>query len=261
MNPDKSLPNLKSFIDAIATLRGPNGCPWDKEQDHKSLKKYLLNESYELLDAIDSEDKDEICEELGDVLLQVILHSQIGSENGHFDIEKVAQVVRDKIIHRHPHVFADTIVANSDEVVYNWEQIKSKEKPERESVLDGVPKSAPALMQAEMLSKKAVSIGFEWPNENMLWDTFYSEIAEFKEAKEENNKYNMENELGDMLFCIVNIARWHKIDPEMALKKANAKFVNRFKHMESNVDKQLTEYTQLELEELWQNAKKDLDKR
>ena len=259
MNTDNFLPNLKSFIEAIATLRGPNGCPWDKEQDHKSLKKYLLNESYELLDAIDNEDKDEICEELGDVLLQVILHSQIATENGHFDIEKVAEVVRDKIIHRHPHVFADTKVADSDEVVYNWEQIKSKEKPERKSVLDGVPKSSPALMQAEMLSKKAVSVGFEWPNEDMLWDTFYSEITEFKEAKEEKDKDHMENELGDILFCLVNIARWHKISPELALKKANKKFITRFQHMENNTEKQLTQYSQEELEGFWQKAKKSLD--
>ncbi|MGD9581848.1 MAG: nucleoside triphosphate pyrophosphohydrolase, partial [Vampirovibrionia bacterium] len=222
---------------------------------------YLLNESYELLDAIDGEDKDDICEELGDVLLQVVLHAQIASENGDFDIEKVAQVVRDKIIHRHPHVFADTKVANTDEVLYNWEQIKNKEKPERESALDGIPNSAPALMRAEMISKKAVAVGFEWPNEDMLWDTFYSEIDEFKEAKDNNNKDNMENELGDLLFCIVNLARWNKIDPEMALQKANKKFISRFQHMEKNAPKKLTEYPQLELEELWQKAKKSLDKR
>ena len=258
MNSNKPLKNLEKFVDAIAKLRGPGGCPWDKEQDHKTLKKYLLNESYELLDAIDSEDPEEICEELGDVLLQVVLHSQIASENGHFDIEKVAKKITDKIIRRHPHVFADTKVNNSKEVIYNWEQIKNKEKPERTSVLDGVPDSAPALWRAEMLSKKAVAVGFEWPDLDMLWDTFNSEIDEFKQAENIKDKEKMTEELGDMLFCIVNIARWYKINPEFALQESNKKFTRRFHQMEENAQKNLTEYSQPELEELWQQAKKEV---
>ncbi|MEW5821265.1 MAG: nucleoside triphosphate pyrophosphohydrolase [Cyanobacteriota bacterium] len=256
MTTRKPLKNLEDFIDAISTLRGPDGCPWDREQDHKTLKKYLLNESYELIDAIDSGQPDEICEELGDVLLQVILHSQIASEKGQFDIEDVARQIKEKIIHRHPHVFGDKTVKNADEVVVNWEAIKNKEKTERDSALDGVPRSAPALMRAEQLSKKAVAVGFEWPDIEMLWDTFYSEIDEFKQAINSRNKDRIKDEMGDMLFCIVNLARWYKIDPEMALQESNNKFISRFNLMEKNAGKNLTEFTQPELEELWQEAKK-----
>jgi tetrapyrrole methylase family protein/MazG family protein len=258
-NNNNDFANLIQLVDIVAELRGPNGCPWDKEQDHKSLKKYLLNESYELIDAIDNNDTHEICEELGDVLLQVILHAQIASETSKFNIEDVAKEINDKLISRHPHVFADTKVKNSSEVVDNWEKIKNKQKPERTSILDGVPKSAPALIAAESLSKKAVSVGFEWPDENMLWDTFYSEIDEFKQAVSSKEKPRLVDEMGDILFCIVNVARWHNIDPELALMEANKKFISRFQHMESNAEKKLSEYNQSELEMLWQDAKKSLE--
>lgn len=256
MEQKRSTKNLAEFIDAIARLRAPGGCPWDREQDHKSLKKYLLNEAYELIDAIDSDEPDEICEELGDVLLQVILHAQIASENNLFDIEDVSSKIRDKIIHRHPHVFADVHVNNSKEVVANWEAIKHQEKPDRTSALDGVPNSAPALMRAENISKKAVAVGFEWPDINMLWDTFYSEIDEFKQAIDSDDKDKIRGEMGDILFSLVNIARWYKVDPEMALQETNKKFISRFHLMEQQATKNLTEYTQPELEELWQQAKK-----
>lgn len=253
-----SLPELKRLIEAINTLRSPGGCPWDREQTHKSLKKYLLNESYELLDAIDNNNPEEICEELGDVLLQVVLHAQIASEKEQFNIENVAKTITDKLIYRHPHVFSDTKVKDADEVVYNWEQLKHKEKVDRTSVLDGVPEAAPALMQASGYSKKAVSVGFEWPTEEMLWETFYSEIDEFKEAMASKNKDRIEDEMGDILFTLTNISRWHKIDPELSLKKANKKFKKRFQLMEKNASKNLSEYTQPELEELWQQSKKQL---
>ena len=204
--------NLEKLIKTIEILRSPEGCPWDREQDHKSLKKYLLNESYELLDAIDTMDDRLLCEELGDVLLQVILHAQIAKESSKFDIEDVAKKINDKLIHRHPHVFSDTPVKDSAEVVENWEQIKSKEKPERQSALDGIPNNFPALMRADNISKKAVRVGFEWPDIDMLWDTLFSEIDEFKQAAASGNKDRIQDEIGDMLFTIVNIARWHKVD-------------------------------------------------
>lgn len=260
MEPYETTSNIQKFIDVVSMLRGPNGCPWDKEQDHSSLKRYLINESYELIDAIDSGDPDAICEELGDVLLQVILHAQIASENNQFNIEDVAKKISEKIIYRHPHVFADTTVKNSQEVLFNWENLKNIEKPERKSVLDGIPKSLPALTRAETLSQKAVSVGFEWPDVNMLWDTFYSEIDEFKQAESINKQDRMIDEMGDILFCLVNLARWYKIDPESALQKANGKFISRFQLMEETATKKLSEYTQPELEELWQNAKKTLHK-
>lgn len=258
MKNNSNYPDLERLVSVIAKLRSPEGCPWDREQNHKSLKKYLLNESYELIDAIDKDDPEEMCEELGDVLLQVILHAQIASESGFFTIEDVAKKLSDKLIHRHPHVFADTKVKDSKEVVFNWEKIKSEEKPERSSVLDSVPKAAPALMRAEMISKKAVSVGFEWPTEEMLWETFYSEIQEFKEAIKSNNKEKINLEMGDILFSLVNMARWHKINPEFALQGTNNKFITRFKLMETNSPKKLSDCTQPELEELWQNAKKEL---
>jgi tetrapyrrole methylase family protein / MazG family protein len=258
MNSDKSVSNLQKFVDIIAVLRGPNGCPWDKEQTHRSLKKYLLNETYELLDAIDSSDPEHICEELGDVMLQVLLHAQIASEKNQFNIEDVAKKICEKLINRHPHVFGDVEVNNSGEVVVNWEKIKLNEKPERKSTLDGIPKYLPALISAEQISKKAVSVGFEWPNIDMLWDTLYSEIDEFKQAAASKEKDSMSDEIGDLLFCIVNLARWHKISPEIALLSTNKKFISRFRHMEANTDKELSKCTQAELEELWQKAKKSV---
>lgn len=248
--------NIKNLIDAVETLRGPNGCPWDKEQNHKSLKRYLLNEAYELLDAIDENNYEHICEELGDVLLQVVLHSQIASESKRFNIDDVAKVITDKLIRRHPHVFGDAKVKDSKEVIQNWEAIKSTEKPERTSVLDSIPNAAPALSRAEMISKKAVSVGFEWPEVSMLWDTFYSEIEEFKEVVTTNNPDRLTEEMGDMLFCLVNLSRWYKINPEFALNNTNKKFISRFKLMETTATKNLNEYSLEELEKLWNESKK-----
>jgi tetrapyrrole methylase family protein/MazG family protein len=253
--------NLKNLIQTVEKLRSPEGCPWDREQNHKSLRKYLLNESYELLDAIDDLDYKLMCEELGDVLLQVVLHAQIAKESEEFDIEDVAKKINEKLIRRHPHVFANTIVKDADEVVYNWEQIKCQEKPERVSILDGIPASSPALLRAEAISKKAVSAGFEWPDITMLWDTFYSEIEEFKQAAAEKDIDKMSGELGDILFTLVNIARWHKIAPELALQETNKKFISRFHLMEKNTPLNLSQLSQPELEELWQNAKIELEKR
>ena len=217
-----------------------------------------MQETYEALDAIDKENDDNLKEELGDVLLQVVLHSQIASEENKYTIEDVAKGITNKLIRRHPHVFSDIKVKDSDEVMVNWEKIKRKEKPERKSALSGIAETMPALMVAQELSKKAVKIGFEWPDESSLWDCFESEIKEFKDEIVENNQKLMEEEFGDILFSLVNVARWHKIDPEIALINANKKFKVRFQLMETLASKDLAEYNIDELEEFWQKAKEEL---
>jgi len=260
MNTD-DLKNLKQLVETIAILRSPEGCPWDREQTHKSLRENLLQETYEALDAIDKENDDNLKEELGDVLLQVVLHAQIASEVNKFTIEDVAKAINDKLIRRHPHVFSDTKVKDADEVLVNWEKLKRKEKPERKSTLSGIAETMPALLVAQELSKKAVKTGFEWPNEESLWECFESEIKEFKDEVAENNKELMEDELGDILFSVVNVARWHKIDPEIALIKANKKFKARFQVMEALAPKDLSEYNIDELEDFWRQAKEKLKNR
>jgi len=254
------LKNLKKLIETIAILRSPVGCPWDREQTHKSLRENLLQETYETLDAIDKENDDNLKEELGDVLLQVVLHSQIASEDNKYTIEDVAKGITDKLIRRHPHVFSDTKVKNSDEVMINWEKIKREEKPERKSALSGIAETMPALLAAQELSKKAVKTGFEWSDEESLWECFESEIKEFKDEVAQNNKKLMEEEFGDILFSLVNVARWHKIDPEIALINANKKFKNRFQLMETLAPNDLSEYNIDELEDFWKQAKEELKK-
>lgn len=252
--------NFNKLVETIEILRSPQGCPWDREQNHKSLRENLLQETYEALDAIDRENDKDLKEELGDVLLQVVLHSQIASEENKFDIEDVAKTITEKLIRRHPHVFSNTKVNNSDEVMVNWEKLKRKEKPERKSVLSGIASTLPALMTAQELSKKAVKAGFEWQNVESLWDCFDSEIEEFKHETVESNKERMEDEFGDILFALVNVARWYKIDPEIALINANKKFKKRFQMMEQFATKDLNEYNTDELENFWQRAKQKLEK-
>ena len=251
--------NLEELISVITKLRAPDGCPWDREQTHQSLRPNMLEEAYEAVDAIDENSMPHLQEELGDVLLQVLLHSQIASENGDFDIEDVAKELKDKLIHRHPHVFGDAKVKNSDDVLKKWDMLKAEEKTERISAMDGLSNSMPALMSAQKISKRAVKVGFEWPNEESLYDCFYSEIDEFKQAQKENDKTHMEEELGDILFAAVNLARWNKIDAEQALLKANKKFEKRFRKMEELATKPLTEYSFDEYDLLWKQAKNSIN--
>lgn len=250
--------NLEELIEVVAKLRAPDGCPWDREQTHNSLRPNMLEEAYEAVDAIDENNMAHLREELGDVLLQVLLHSQIASERGDFDIDAVAKELKDKLIHRHPHVFGNTSVKNADEVLVNWDKLKAEEKTERKSAMDGLSKSQPALMLAQKISKRAVKTGFEWPNEQSLYECFYSEIEEFKQAQKEQNKAHMEEEYGDILFACVNLARWNKIDAEQALIKANKKFEKRFRKMEELAVKPLIDYTFEEFDALWKQAKKEL---
>ncbi len=249
---------LNKLVELIGVLRSENGCPWDREQTHETLRPNMLEEAYEAIDAINDNDMKHLKEELGDVLLQVILHSQIAKEEGAFDIEDVAKGLHDKIIHRHPHVFGDVKVNSPEEALLSWDKIKKEEKSHRKSAMDGVSKSQSALMSAQKISKKAVKYGFEWPDEDTLYECIESEFKEFKEAAKEGDKAHMEDEMGDILFAVVNLARWNKIDAEQALIQANQKFMTRFRKMEELAVKPLEEYSFEEYDRLWKKAKAEL---
>lgn len=255
---EKKYKNLEELIDVVAKLRAPDGCPWDREQTHTSLRPNMLEEAYEAVDAIDENDMVHLREELGDVLLQVLLHSQIASESNEFTLDDVAKELKEKLIHRHPHVFGTAKINNADDVLKTWDKLKSEEKTERKSAMDGLSRSQAALISAQKISKRAVKTGFEWPNEESLYDCVMSEIEEFKEAEIEKDKKHMEEEMGDILFAIVNLARWNKIDAEQALLKANKKFEKRFRKMEDLATKPLNDYSFEEFDNLWKQAKKSL---
>ncbi|MBM7704907.1 nucleoside triphosphate pyrophosphohydrolase [Metabacillus iocasae] len=252
---------FESLRHIIATLRGPNGCPWDKKQTHTSLKKYLLEEAYELLEAIDNEDDDHIVEELGDVLLQVMLHAQIGEDDGMFSIDDVIRELSSKMVRRHPHVFSDVNVENAEEVVQNWNEIKQEEKGERtESILDRVPNSATSLMKAHQYQKEAAKVGFDWDHVEPMWDKVFEEIREFKdEVQVSNNENKLSDEFGDILFALVNVARYYKVDSESALAQTNHKFSRRFQYIENQVNetgKPFSAFTLEQLDTFWNDAKK-----
>lgn len=248
-------PQLERLIEIVATLRGENGCQWDREQTHKSLRQNMLEEAYEAVDAIDDNNITNLREELGDVLLQVVLHAQIAKDEGDFDIEDVAKELGDKLIHRHPHVFGNKKVNSTDEILQAWEDLKKEEKKHRKSILDGVSKSQSALMSAQKISKKVVKVGFEWDTIESLKKCIQSEYKEFEEVAELNDIDKMEDEMGDIFFATVNLARWYKIDAEQALLRANKKFTKRFKKMEEIAQKPLKEYSYEEFDQLWKKAK------
>lgn len=251
--------NLEELIAVVAKLRAPDGCPWDRAQTHATLRPNMIEEAYEAVDAIDDNDMKHLREELGDVLLQVLLHSQIASENGDFNLDDVAKELKDKLIHRHPHVFGNANLTTPDDVKEAWDKLKAEEKTHRKSAMDGISRSQAALISAQKISKKAVKTGFEWPSEESLYECIYSEFEEFKQAKNENDKVHMEEEFGDILFATVNLARWNKIDAEQALLKANKKFEKRFRKMEDLAEKPLTEYSFEEFDNLWNKAKSELE--
>lgn len=248
-------PELERLVDIVATLRSENGCQWDREQTHRSLRPNMLEEAYEAVDAIDDGDVANLREELGDVLLQVVLHSQIAKDDKEFDIEDVARELSEKLIHRHPHVFGDTKVQSTKDIVDNWDKLKKEEKTYRKSILDGVSKSQSALMSAQKISKKVVKVGFEWDSVESLKKCIQSEYSEFEEAVQSGDKDKMEDEMGDIFFATVNLARWHKIDAEQALLRANKKFTKRFKKMEEIATKPLEDYSFDEFNDLWKQAK------
>ncbi|WP_163539357.1 nucleoside triphosphate pyrophosphohydrolase [Gracilibacillus sp. YIM 98692] len=245
--------------ETIRILRGPNGCPWDKKQTHESLKKYLLEESYEVLEAIDEQDDDAIAEELGDVLLQVMLHSQIGEDAGFFTIDDVIYNITEKMIRRHPHVFAGEQINDEEELHRKWQAIKNEEKKtDPKSILDGIVKGMSASLIAEEMQKKASKVGFDWDNPKDMWEKVEEEIQEWKEAIAENVEAEMEKELGDILFAIINVARYYNINPETALMRTNQKFKHRFSYVEKQVQqsgKSWGEFSLAELDRFWNEAK------
>ncbi|MFD2628050.1 bifunctional methyltransferase/pyrophosphohydrolase YabN [Oceanobacillus kapialis] len=245
--------------EVIAILRSPEGCPWDRKQTHESLRQYAIEEVYELIDAIDNQDDENMIEELGDIMLQVMLHSQIGEDDGYFTIDDVIRAVTDKMIHRHPHVFADLHVDSVEEVTKNWEELKKEEKPgERTSVLDGVPKQLPSLAKAVKLQKKAAKTGFDWDDVKDIWTKLTEEVDEVKEAISIGNQEEIEKEFGDVLFVIANLSRYYKVNPEVALNRTNQKFTSRFSYIEEQLiknQKDIHHVTLKEMDELWDQAK------
>ena len=246
---------MERLIEIVSVLRSENGCEWDKEQTHQSLRPNMLEEAYEAVDAIDEGDVDNLREELGDVLLQVVLHAQIAKDNGEFDIEDVAKELSEKLIHRHPHVFGNTKVSSIQDILDNWEKLKKEEKTDRIFILDGISKLQSALMSAQKISKRVVKVGFEWDCVESLKNCIKSEYEEFDEAVKTGNKSLMEDEMGDIFFATVNLARWYKIDAEQALLRANKKFMKRFNIMEKIATKPLKDYSYEEFNDLWKKAK------
>jgi tetrapyrrole methylase family protein/MazG family protein len=254
---------MKEFdrlMDIMDTLRGPGGCPWDVEQDHKSIMKCLIEETYELADAIESGDREYLMEELGDVFLQVVFHSAIAKDNHLFTLEEVINDLCDKLIYRHPHVFSDTTVKDSKEVIKNWERLKRKEvsKKERKSILAGVPNKLPALLHALKIQSIVSRVGFDWENPEGVVDKIKEEIQEVSEAAQEKDKDRMEDEIGDLFFSVVNLARMLDIDPEAALRRTNKKFATRFYEIEKVAKDQsvrLPDMPMAEKEAIWQGAK------
>jgi tetrapyrrole methylase family protein/MazG family protein len=250
----------------VAILRSPGGCPWDREQTHTSIRKNLIEETYEVLETIDEDDPDHMREELGDLLLQIMLHAQMEQEVGTFTVYDVIEALNEKLIRRHPHVFGDLSAGDAEEALSNWEAIKKEEKlqagqdVERLSVLSGVPKDLPGLMKALKLQKKAAKVGFDWDNSRDVWAKLEEELQELREVMDQpGREEECADELGDLLFVIVNLARFLKVDPEEALARTNRKFIRRFSYIEEQLrlrGKTFDQTDLIEMEALWQEAKR-----
>jgi XTP/dITP diphosphohydrolase len=277
MEVNQTLLALQELIDVVAKLRflrsaslSPEGCPWDLAQTPESLTPYVIEEAYEVVDAIQTGDKKAISEELGDLLLQVVLQAQIASEANDFSLQEVAEGISQKLIRRHPHVFADDVetlhVTSIDEVHKNWETIKAAEKGETVEAqklshkLHRYRRSMPPLNAAMKISKKAAKVGFEWNNVDEVWGKFHEELGEFQQALAEETKERQESELGDLLFAIIQVARWHNLDPSAGLQGTSQRFIQRLEKMEDVIDRPLSEYSLEELDALWQQAKAKLAK-
>ena len=255
---------FQKLVELMDILRGPQGCPWDREQTRETLKPLLVEEAYEVLEALDGSDSEELCDELGDLLFQVIFHSCISKEKGEFDVNDVCRRSYEKMVGRHPHVFGEESYENSQELLRNWEGIKAAEKEAagrpvtRESLLDGIPKELPSLYFAYQVSSKAARVGFDWSNIEDIREKLLEEFEELRSALEEGDEEKAKDEMGDLLFSAVNMARHLQIDPETALNRANRKFSTRFKAMEeffSGQGKNLQEVDAQEMEAFWQNHK------
>jgi MazG family protein len=262
---------FEKLVTVMARLRAPGGCPWDREQTHTTLRTYLIEEAYEVLDALDARDDGKFAEELGDLLLQVLFHSQIASEEKRFTIVDVIREIYEKMIRRHPHVFGEKYAKDSAEVLRNWEIIKAQERRNKsitdnekaapESLLNGVPRSLPALLQGFQLTRKAARFGFDWHDVEGIFDKLREESGELRAALKHGRAAEIEGELGDILFVAVNLARFLKVDPEIAMNQANAKFKRRFQEMERIARENGTTFDKVprpEMENLWDDAKHNL---
>jgi tetrapyrrole methylase family protein/MazG family protein len=250
------------LVDVMAKLRAPDGCPWDAQQTHESLKPYLLEETYEVLEAIDGGDMPTIKDELGDLMLQIVFHAQLAAERGDFTADDVCHAIADKLIRRHPHVFGSADADTPEKVGAQWEEIKKGEEAHRErrSALDGVPSAMPSLARALKLSKKASRVGFDWESVDGAFEKVDEEMAEFREAFALLDRSKMEEELGDLLFSLVNVARFLEVNPEEALRKTIDKFIRRFTHVEEGIaaqGKRLADVSLAEMDALWNEAKND----
>ncbi|MFN8952479.1 MAG: nucleoside triphosphate pyrophosphohydrolase [Aphanizomenon sp.] len=274
MEVNQTLAALQELINVVAKLRflrsaslSTEGCPWDLAQTPSSLTPYVIEEAYEVVDAIQTGDKQAIAEELGDLLLQVVLQAQIASEAGDFSLQEVAEGIAKKLISRHPHVFADVNVASMEEVQKNWETIKAAEKGETleeqklSDKLNRYRRSLPPLNAAMKISEKAAKVGFEWNNVEEVWGKFHEELGEFQQALAEETKERQESELGDLLFAIIQVARWHKLDPSAGLQGTSQRFIQRLQKIETVIERPLTDYSLEELDALWQQAKAQLANR
>jgi len=251
---------FESFLEVVARLRSPDGCPWDREQTHQSLRSDLLEETYEAISAIDANDTQHLCEELGDLILHILLQTQIASENGEFTIADVLKGINTKIVRRHPHVFGEITINDESELLKNWEKLKEAERLEKgeiqKSLLDGVALSLPALVQSQAYQKRAAHVGFDWPDISGVLSKLAEELEEVHEAA---NLDERTSEIGDLLFAVVNLARWHQIDAESALRDANARFRARFSYIEKSAQESGRSISDLSLDEMeafWQQAKR-----
>ncbi|QNP28438.1 nucleoside triphosphate pyrophosphohydrolase [Cylindrospermopsis curvispora] len=256
---------LQELLDVVAKLRSPEGgCPWDLAQTQTSLTPYIIEEAYEVVDAISTGEQSAICEELGDLLLQVILQAQIASEKGDFSVKEVAEGIAQKLIRRHPHVFSDVKVENVEQVRQNWDEIKAAEKGQTMATqklsdkLNRYRRSLPPLNAAMKISQKAAEVGFEWSDIKEVWDKFHEELAEFDQALAGETPERQESELGDLLFAIIQLARWYNLDPARGLAGTSLRFVQRLRTMEQVMDRPISDYKLAELEALWQQAKAKL---
>jgi MazG family protein len=249
------------LIEIMDRLRSPGGCPWDREQTFDTIKPYLLEETYEVMDSIDARDWEGLADELGDLLLQVVFFSQMAKEAGYFDVTDAIEAINSKLVRRHPHVFADGEAKTAEDVTRKWDEIKAGEKvsrPKPKGLLAGVPRSLPALMEARQIASRAAGAGFDWKNVDEVLDKLREELAELDGARQNGSLEGIQDEIGDLLFVIVNIARFLKVDPEQALRGTNAKFRRRFAHVEQGLEaqgKSPKEAPVEEMERLWQEAK------
>lgn len=260
----ETLEALQKLIEVVAQLRNPEGgCPWDLAQTPQSLIPYVIEEAYEVVDALRSGDEAAIADELGDLLLQVVLQAQVAQDQQQFDLAIVARNITEKLIRRHPHVFDNLAVESVDEVHQNWEKIKATEALSETKLSDQLKKyarSLPPLVAGMKISKKAAKAGFEWESMDGVWAKFQEELAEFQHALQHESKENQQAELGDLLFTVINLARWADLDPDAALQGTNDRFIQRLVQMEGVVDRPLSEYSLDELEQFWQQAKAKLAK-